>query len=87
EMLMQSHAGEIDILPALPAAWPSGKITGIVARGGFVVNIEWAEGKLTSLKIHSTLGNQLKLKYGEAELSLDTKTGENFNFDRTLQQI
>lgn len=53
EMLVQSQAGEIQLLPALPAAWPTGKATGLRARGGFTVDIEWKDGKVTTYRVTS----------------------------------
>ncbi|UCD73849.1 MAG: glycoside hydrolase family 95 protein [Phycisphaerales bacterium] len=75
EMLLQSHAGEIHLLPALPDAWPAGRVTGLCARGGFVVDIEWADGRLRQATIHSKLGNSCIVRYGVQTLERETEPG------------
>jgi len=62
EMLAQSHDGAVHLLPALPQAWPDGEVKGLVMRGGFVVDMRWAEGQISELKIHSRLGGNLRLR-------------------------
>ncbi|TZF83291.1 glycoside hydrolase family 95 protein [Pedobacter sp. BS3] len=62
EMLLQSHEGELNLLPALPDAWSNGSIAGIKARGNFTVDIAWAKGKLVKAKIYSANGGDCRLR-------------------------
>jgi alpha-L-fucosidase 2 len=62
EMLLQSQLGELQLLPALPAAWKSGYIKGLIARGNFVVDIDWADGKLLTSRILSRAGGPCVLR-------------------------
>lgn len=62
EMLLQSHAGEIHLLPALPSAWPEGRIDGLCARGGFGVDIRWSGGALEEATLRSALGHRCVLR-------------------------
>jgi len=62
EMLVQSHSGVIRLLPALPAAWPSGSVTGLRSRGGFEVDIDWKDGQLARNAIRSDAGLPCKLQ-------------------------
>ncbi|HPV17025.1 MAG TPA: glycoside hydrolase family 95 protein [Bacteroidales bacterium] len=87
EMLIQSHLDEIDILPSLPDAVPSGKIRGIRARGGFELDFEWDEGKLIDLKVKSVSGMPLFLNYNGFKFSSDTKKGEVLHFDGQLNRL
>jgi alpha-L-fucosidase 2 len=64
EMLMQSHSGEIQLLPALPDAWPEGKVTNMRARGGHIVDFTWKDGKITDYQIRSKTPGEIKVRIG-----------------------
>lgn len=86
EMLVQSHAGEILVLPALPPAWPTGEVRGLRARGGFEVDLSWADGKLTGVVVRSALGNRAALRYGETTVSVETRKKGVYRLDGQLKR-
>jgi alpha-L-fucosidase 2 len=86
EMLLQSQAGEIQLLPALPAAWPTGKVSGLRARGGYELGLKWQDGKLASATIKNVSGDGgVKVRYGSKLIELNLKKGEAKNLDDQLQ--
>jgi alpha-L-fucosidase 2 len=76
EMLLQSQGGIIRLLPALPRAWASGKVTGLRARGGFTVDMAWAEGKLTEAIVVSDRAQTCALDYRGERLRISTLPGD-----------
>jgi alpha-L-fucosidase 2 len=85
EMLLQSHAGEIHLLPALPKAWPTGSVKGLRARGGFEVDVTWQDGKLTGATIRSSAGEKCVVRYGAQTMELSFKAGQARELNGTLQ--
>jgi len=81
EMLMQSYDGFIYLLPALPSVWKAGEIKGLVAHGGFEINIKWSEGKIEKVIVHSRIGGNCRLRSNTplSCTSLTEATGENQN--------
>ena len=86
EMLVQSHAGQIQLLPALPSTWPTGSATGLCARGGFEVDITWKDGQLTGTVIRSKSGQDCRVVYGSHTWESKTDAGETYSLDRQLKQ-
>ena len=84
EMLVQSHLGQIVLLPALPSAWPTGSARGLLARGGFEIDLDWKDGHLTRTTVHSLAGKPCTLRLGAKVVTLNTATGMDYTFDHTL---
>jgi alpha-L-fucosidase 2 len=95
EMLLQSHAFAphdkalriLDLLPALPKAWPTGSITGLRARGGFEVDLEWQDGALTRVIVRSTLGQPCRLRFGRFTEDIATLAGQTYILDGQLKRL
>ncbi|MFD1138890.1 glycosyl hydrolase family 95 catalytic domain-containing protein [Paenibacillus urinalis] len=81
EMLLQSHLNGIRILPALPQAWKQGSVTGLRARGGFTIDIEWEEHKLTNGVITSDHGEKLRI-YSDSLIRIASADGSELSAER-----
>ena len=79
EMLLQSHAGFIHLLPALPGAWSDGHVEGLRARGGFELSFGWKDGRLSGCEIRSTAGNRCVLYYDGDYIDFPTEKGGTYH--------
>jgi alpha-L-fucosidase 2 len=87
EMLLQSHTGEIELLPALPTAWPKGSVTGLRTRGGFEVDLTWQNGRLFQATIRSVTGTRCQVRYGQEVLRLHLRRGSAVRLDAKLRRM
>jgi alpha-L-fucosidase 2 len=87
EMLLQSHTGEIEFLPALPSAWPKGWVRGLRARGGVEVDMTWMDGKLGRVVLRSACNTTLRLRYGEHVRTLEVEVGGRYQLGGTLEGL
>ena len=85
EMLLQSQNGELHLLPALPSAWPGGQVRGLLARGGFEVELRWAAGQMDRARIQSRLGGHCTLRLGERTHTFSTVAGRTYTVSHDLK--
>jgi len=84
ELLVQSHQGLIDVLPALPGALSSGFVTGVCARGGFELDLRWMDGKMTNLTILSKAGSICRIRYRDRIVDVPTIKGKKYSLGRNF---
>jgi alpha-L-fucosidase 2 len=84
EMLVQSHDAELHLLPALPSAWPAGRLHGLLARGGFEVDLEWADGALREAHITSRIGGSCTVRLKDQVRTFSTRAGHRYRLDPAL---
>jgi alpha-L-fucosidase 2 len=86
EMLLQSQRGEVELLPALPKAWPNGEVCGLCARGGHTVDITWRGGTLVAAAVHSRFGGMLPVRYGETVKPFNIAAGSTLRLRANMLQ-
>ncbi|WP_431217631.1 glycoside hydrolase family 95-like protein [Puia sp. P3] len=87
ESLLQSHDEEISLLPALSSEWKDGSVSGLCARGGYEVSMEWKEGRLQSAEIHSLNGRAFRVRYGDRTAKFVIQPGSTIKLDHNLAAL
>lgn len=85
EMLVQSHQGYIEVLPALPTVWPKGHVRGLRARGGFEIDVEWNGGKLETVTVRSLSGKLCRIRSGNLQRDVALEKGAFMQLGPDLQ--
>ncbi len=86
-MLVQSETGTIELLPALPDSLPFGKVTGLQARGGIVLDILWKKGRLKKVDLKTKVNRSYTLKYNGKEINIQAKKGKSYHLDGNLEEL
>jgi alpha-L-fucosidase 2 len=86
EMLLQSHTEEIVLLPALPAAWASGRVRGLRARGGATVDLVWSQSRVVSVTLSATVTRQFRLRHGDVTASIEVSPTQAVTLDGSLRR-
>ncbi|KAA9040559.1 hypothetical protein FW778_00500 [Ginsengibacter hankyongi] len=86
EMLLQSHTGEIDLLPALPDAWRQGLIKGLKARGNVEVSLFWKDGQLQKAILKAAKSGSYRIRYGRTTKTIELLGGKAYQFNAQLQE-
>jgi alpha-L-fucosidase 2 len=84
EALVQSHAGEISLLPALPTGWDDGSVSGLRARGGYEMSLQWKGGRLQTAGLHGLKGGAIRVRYGQKTATITLKPGEKVHLNADL---
>ena len=87
EMLVQSHLAGIDLLPALPSAWPQGTVQGLQARGGVTLDLAWTEGRLHQATFHPALDGTITVRSGSLARTLPLTVGRDVHLNEHLESV
>jgi alpha-L-fucosidase 2 len=87
EMLLQSHAGEIHLLPALPAGWSTGTVSGLRAKGNAEVDVAWDNGQLTAAEIRTFSPGTVTVRWGDVRTDLQAEAGGSYKLGSRLELL